>query len=356
MVRAAPAGLAALLLAAASCQPADPRPEEASPSPGQDGAWPPSLDLLEFSESHRLGVLEGDPARMFGEVSGVAVDAGRGTVFILDELGHRLSAFTLSGEFIASAGGGGEGPGEFLRPVAVIADEAAVHALDWGANRITRFALDSDGLRHTGETQLPLSGATSFCRLGDDYLVMRYDEGRDGRILHRIDLDANVVSSFGSPFVEGSAFMANATDDGRLVCDEDHGRVYALSRAVPRVRGYSTNGALLWDIELPGVEIAIITEEGGGISWSPPRGRRTNDRPVTLLTVPGGRILVQCQEGVWGEATDLEAVARSFLIDGEDGTILDESRDIPRIELLSGSLALSKLDDLVPQVVIRERG
>ena len=313
-----------------------------------------SLDGLRFSESHRLGLLEGDPTRMFGEISGIAVDAGRGGVFILDELQHRLSAFTLSGEFIASAGGEGEGPGEFLRPVAVIADDAAVHVLDWGANRITRFALDSEGLRHAGETQLPLLGAINFCRFGDDYLVMRYDESRRGRIIHRIDPDANVVSSFGSPFVEGSAFMANATDDGRVVCDEEHGRIYALSRAVPRVRGYSTDGALLWETELPGVEIAIIVDEGSGISWSAPQGRSTNDRPVTLLAVPGGQVLVQCQEGVWGEATDLEAVARSFLIDGEDGTILDESRDLPRIELLSGSLVLSKVADLVPQVVIHE--
>ncbi len=318
----------------------------------QDPAYT-SLDSLEFSEVGRLGVLEGDPTQMFGDVTALSVDESRGVLFVLDRLGHRLSAFTIAGEFIDWAGGQGAGPGEFTRPVAMVSAWGSVHVVDWGQNRLTRFQLDSDNLGYAGELRLPVAGPTKVCLLDDALFLLRYQEG-SGHIVHRVDQAANLASSFGSPFVEGDAFMAAATDDGLLACDDAYGRVYVVSRAVPRARGYSANGALLWDIELPGVETAVITRERGVVRWNPPPGRSTNDRPVTLVPAPGGRFLVQVQEGVWGQATDPATVARTFLIDGESGEILDESYDIPRIELFSGDLAFSRVAEPVPHVVIRE--
>ncbi len=50
---------------------------------------------------------------------GVAVDALGGRIYVLDEMGPRLLAFTLEGVLVGEIGNPGEGPGEFTGPVAV---------------------------------------------------------------------------------------------------------------------------------------------------------------------------------------------------------------------------------------------
>lgn len=311
-----------------------------------------TLDSLNFREIRRIGVLDGD-AEMFGDVTALSVDESRGILFVLDRLRYRISAFTTAGQFIDWAGGRGEGPGEFTRPVAMVSDERWVQVVDWGQNRLTRFQLSGEDLVHADELQLPIAGPNKVCLLDTDLVFLRYQQS-SGNIIHQVDQTAKLTSAFGFPFVADDALMAAATDDGLLACDGTYHRVYAVSRAVPRVHGYSAGGALLWDLELPSVETAVITREPHGVHWEPPIGRNTNDRPVTLIPTSGGRLLVQVQEGVWGQATDPSTVARTFLIDGESGEILDESHAIPRIELLSGRLAFSKVAEPVPQVLIYE--
>ena len=120
-------------------------PAGASLSGLQDPAYA-SLDSLQLREISRLGLLEGDPTQMFGDVTALSVDESRGVLFVLDRLGHRLSAFTIAGQFIDWAGGQGAGPGEFTRPVAMVSAWGSVHVVDWGQNRLTRFQLDSNNL------------------------------------------------------------------------------------------------------------------------------------------------------------------------------------------------------------------
>ena len=58
----------------------------------------------ELSLVGQFGVLDGDPASEFGRLSDLAVDDLRGIVFVVDELVHKLSAFTKEGKFLAAIG------------------------------------------------------------------------------------------------------------------------------------------------------------------------------------------------------------------------------------------------------------
>ena len=59
----------------------------------------------------RLGVVEGDPNFVFGEIRGV--DAGAdGTIYVLDGLASEIRAFDSAGHFLRTIGSRGEGPGE----------------------------------------------------------------------------------------------------------------------------------------------------------------------------------------------------------------------------------------------------
>lgn len=83
-----------------------------------------------FEEVYSVGVLEGVPWEMFGQVTQVAFDA-EGNLFVFDGLGSRSTrvlVFDSAGGFLHEFGTSGEGPGEFDYPVgfAVLRDGTTV--------------------------------------------------------------------------------------------------------------------------------------------------------------------------------------------------------------------------------------
>ena len=83
----------------------------------------PSRDIRiapELEEVYRVGVVEGEPWEMFGQVKKVVFDA-EGNLFVFDGLGStsvRILVFDSTGGFLHEFGTSGQGPGEFNHPVA----------------------------------------------------------------------------------------------------------------------------------------------------------------------------------------------------------------------------------------------
>ena len=83
----------------------------------------PSRDIRidpELEEVYRVGVVEGEPWEMFGQVKKVVFDA-EGNLFVFDGLGStsmRILVFDSTGGFRLEFGTSGQGPGEFNHPVA----------------------------------------------------------------------------------------------------------------------------------------------------------------------------------------------------------------------------------------------
>ena len=74
----------------------------------------------ELEEVYRVGVVEGEPWEMFGQVKKVVFDA-EGNLFVFDGLGStsvRILVFDSTGGFLHEFGTSGQGPGEFNHPVA----------------------------------------------------------------------------------------------------------------------------------------------------------------------------------------------------------------------------------------------
>ena len=65
-----------------------------------------------------VGVLEGAPWEMFGNVAAVAFDA-EGTLFILDDLVGHVVVIDSAGEFVRTISRRGDGPGELGQPIAL---------------------------------------------------------------------------------------------------------------------------------------------------------------------------------------------------------------------------------------------
>lgn len=300
----------------------------------------------------RFGVLVGDTTMVFSRLSGLAVDDDRGIVFIVDELSHKLSAVTREGEFLAWAGGRGEGPGELIGPKAVAVSGSEIHVLDAYNHRVTRYDMMSNTLVYADATRLPTTGGWEFCWSNGDYVILKYEYTRGGTTIHRFDRAGDVKSSFGVPFLQGDAALLNLTDIGLLACDSASQRVFTASTAVPQVQGYSGDGTLLWTTELPGLEGSVIERTPTGVRWSLPEGRNTFERIVTLSVVSADRLLVQYEEQEWDPLAGGGSDVGSFLIDTSSGAIVARSKygEVPRVSVFVGGYAYGDVADPFPEV------
>lgn len=77
-------------------------------------------DRWSLGEVWKIGIADGDPAYMFGEISTLAF-LSDGTVVVADRLGHHLKFFSPDGVHIRTVGTAGSGPGEFGSDILVYA-------------------------------------------------------------------------------------------------------------------------------------------------------------------------------------------------------------------------------------------
>lgn len=183
-------------------------------------------------------MLSGDPRLEFGLITGFAVDDEQGVIYTFNRQNLRLSAFTRSGDFLASAGRSGAGPGEFRgaqRIAAPIGPARPVQLVDHINARISRWYLRSGSLALLDE--LPsLSGlAGRVCAIENDLFFLRF---KDASLLQRVDSTGRVLNSFGRPFLDENPVMAQFTAHGQIACHRSSNSVYAAATVIPVVRRY----------------------------------------------------------------------------------------------------------------------
>ncbi len=76
-----------------------------------------------------IGVMEGEPFEVFGDVRGVDADAD-GTIYVLDSQAAEIRAFDASGMFLRRVAGEGEGPGELLRANGILLRDSILWVQD----------------------------------------------------------------------------------------------------------------------------------------------------------------------------------------------------------------------------------
>lgn len=311
---------------------------------------------FELTPVGSIGVLSGDPRLEFGRLVAVGVDDRTGIIFVLDYLNARLSAFSADGDrFLAATGRPGGGPGEFRWARTMTSVDTTILILDPGNLRLSHYVFSGDSLSLVRETRLPYPEAMDMCLVGESLVIFGYHEGF---LLRRIDLEGTHERSFGQPFRRGHPLIEQGSAIGHVACDPDGRSVFVAALGTSVVRRYTADGDLLWESEIPGFVPTTMSVTGPGrVRYGSPPDREFPSLTVSLVVLPGGRLLVQFGEPTRGMGSPEDMIdVHSVLFRAADGAVLGtfDSETIPRIDHTSGSRAFSLGNDPFPRVAIYE--
>lgn len=135
-------------------------------------------------------------------------------------------------------------------PVALLSSgESEVLILDAATGFILRFALTTSSETAAVDTIVTNRGASGMCRLGHELFVYAYDEEF---LITVVDLEKREATRrFGGAFGKGSDIVKFVGSHGGIGCLPDRGILLVSSDLLGEVRGYRTDGTLLWARRLP---------------------------------------------------------------------------------------------------------
>ena len=220
----------------------------------------------------------------FSYPSGVAVDKD-GNIYILDSANARIQKFAPAGQYLATIGRKGQGPGEFIMPDAidfdkdgnlVVADspQARIHVIVGGGRDARSVVIKEEMIN--GVRPL-LSG--DFVGQGSPYSFPRPNQpaktADEMRLFRRIAADGRIAGSFGRLTDFGES-ITNAVGNANTIDVDGKGALYVSFNAQNRVEKYAPDGTLVWRADRPlnySTEVkkkGRIDRSGGGISMASP--------------------------------------------------------------------------------------
>ncbi|HSQ79003.1 MAG TPA: NHL repeat-containing protein [Candidatus Bathyarchaeia archaeon] len=299
----------------------------------------------------------------FNFPSDVTVDKD-GNIYVLDSANSRVQKFGPDGQYLATIGRKGQGPGEFIMPDTidfdmdgnlVVADmtQNRIHVIIGGGKDV-RSIVVNEGLV-SGVRPLP-SG--DFAGKASTYVFPRPGQPvkavTEMRLFRRIGPDGKIAGSFGRLTDLGET-MTSAMGNGSAFDVDAQGAILVSFNAQNRIEKYAPDGTLVWRADRPlayGTEVKkkgkMEQEGGGGISFSAPemnscsadiavdgKGRawvvtyarqlKENEKVRTMMTSIGGpggvnNVSVKTEGNTDVRATD------AFRLDvfGPDGVLLGE--------------------------------
>ncbi len=269
-----------------------------------EGIWQksPKLNLDKLQEIGGIEVSDENIA--FYMPLDIALDK-QGNLYVLDTGNHRIQKFSPDGDFLATIGRKGQGPGEFNFPGSLDIDEQ--DNLIVASSFIKRIQVingagqEIQGITITGDisSYLRIFGPDRYISAAQRRLPIAEEEDNMKGLeplMQVMDRECNVLKTFGEPRDYKHGLVNQAGNEVRYAVGED-GFVYVSFRHQNRIEKFDAEGELIWRAERdlnfktdkPLDKGNIERHKGGGISVSSARMNRCCE----ALSVDGeGRVWV----------------------------------------------------------------
>jgi DNA-binding beta-propeller fold protein YncE len=292
----------------------------------KEGKWGKEPKItLEYVTN--IGDLESDDDNvLFYMPSDMATDK-EGNVYVLDSGNHRIQKFDSEGNFLASFGRHGQGPGEFQYPQSIDIDDLGnMYVADSGNQKINILkpdgAFDKDiqmrdeapgVIRIRDGKLIQAKGASLFSlQMG----MMNQDEELP-KLIKVLNMEAEVQKDFGEQ-KDYKDFLVNRMGNRYHVFVDKEGYVYLAFDYQNRIEKYSPAGELLWRSE---------RELNYDVSAPKAKGSRSGS---------GGRMLVQMP--------DMNRVASGISVDDKGRVwVVTNKRQIKEEEKVGMNVQVSMM-------------
>ncbi len=252
----------------------------------KQGKWGKKPEVsLEYVKN--IGDLESDDENvLFYMPSDIAVDE-EGNVFVLDSGNHRIQKFDSQGNFLASFGRRGQGPGEFQYPQSLDIDKNGfMYISDSGNQKLQILKPDGTLEREIKKTD----AAPGIIRVRSDRMIMgqgasvysfrmnRMEEDPElPKLIKILDMDAEVQREFGDQKNYKDMLVNRVGNRYHFTVDKES-NVYVAFDYQNRIEKYSPEGKLLWradrkinyPVSTPKAK-GNITRSGGNVSIRMPQ-------------------------------------------------------------------------------------
>ena len=205
-------------------------------SPAVPAEW-----TLQVEQIGSVGV---DPVTALYRPAALAFDTA-GRLHILDAGNNRVQIFDPEGQFVASRGQSGQGPGDLEAPEDMwVAPDGEIVMADAGNRRIARFGPSGEPLAETLLEFVPIGVVGNADRI----FVLRLPRAsmvfgpEDDPLVQALDRDGNVLEAFVAPEEQSVGILYFLVNTHRIATDPEGGFVLSDIHVHGRVRRFDRTG------------------------------------------------------------------------------------------------------------------
>jgi sugar lactone lactonase YvrE len=251
-----------------------------------------------------IGELETEDENIAFHIPSDIARDDQGNIYILDGGNHRIQKFDAEGNFLATIGNRGQGPGEFYLPLSLDIDSKGyLYVSDPQNQRVqilkpdgTEFKTLSFHETPAGTTRLLSSGRMV---MGKGGIVFSFGPGgetqKPKKLMKLLDSDGSIQIEFGEPVTYKDNFVNRQGNNYSLAVDGND-NIYVSFEYQNRIEKYSPQGELLWKTDRKlgystdlSKAKAKVTRSGGNVQV---RGPQMNRCSMGIAVDDKGRIWV----------------------------------------------------------------
>jgi DNA-binding beta-propeller fold protein YncE len=202
-----------------------------------------------------LGELETEDENLAFHIPSDIAKDGQGNIYILDAGNHRIQKFGPDGNYIATIGSRGQGPGEFYLPLSLDIDSRGyLYVSDPQNQRVQILKPDGADYKTISFHETP-AGTIRLLRSGDMVMgkggiVFAFGPGgaesqEPKKLMKLLDSEGNIQKEFGDPVTYKDMFVNRTGNNFGLAIDGDD-NIYVTFEFQNRIEKFSPQGELLW--------------------------------------------------------------------------------------------------------------